>query len=85
MSEHHDYGDVVNVLALCAGYSGIELGIELVMPEARVVCYVERDAYTADRGKTVPFVSFVSPHSDMLSATGKRSGAKWHGKSTPIK
>jgi DNA (cytosine-5)-methyltransferase 1 len=37
----------MNVLALCAGYSGIELGIKLVMPEARVVCYVERDSYTA--------------------------------------
>lgn len=34
-------------LALCAGAAGLELGIGLVEPELRTVCYVEREAYPA--------------------------------------
>jgi DNA (cytosine-5)-methyltransferase 1 len=37
----------VNVLALCSGIGGIELGISLAAPKARTVCYVEREAYCA--------------------------------------
>lgn len=35
----------MNVLALCSGIGGIELGIQLAEPSARTVCYVEREAY----------------------------------------
>lgn len=35
----------MNGLALCAGYGGLELGIERVFPEARTVCYVEGEAF----------------------------------------
>jgi DNA (cytosine-5)-methyltransferase 1 len=35
----------VNVLALCAGIGGLELGIKIAEPRARVVCYVERDPF----------------------------------------
>ncbi len=35
----------MNVLALCSGIGGIELGIQLAEPGARTVCYVEREAY----------------------------------------
>jgi DNA (cytosine-5)-methyltransferase 1 len=37
----------LNGLALCAGYGGLELGIERVFPEARTVCYVEGEAFAA--------------------------------------
>ncbi len=37
----------MNVLALCAGVGGLELGIKLAMPDARTVCYVEGEAYAA--------------------------------------
>lgn len=37
----------MNVVALCAGYGGLELGLRGVWPEARTVCYVEREAYAA--------------------------------------
>lgn len=37
----------MNVLALCAGVGGLELGIRLAMPTARTVCYVEREAFCA--------------------------------------
>jgi DNA (cytosine-5)-methyltransferase 1 len=41
-------GDVIlNGLALCAGYGGLELGIERVFPSVRTVCYVEGEAYAA--------------------------------------
>jgi len=35
----------MNVLALCSGIGGIELGLKLAEPTARTVCYVEREAY----------------------------------------
>jgi len=34
-------------LALCAGVGGLELGLQLVLPKYRTVCYVEREAYAA--------------------------------------
>jgi DNA (cytosine-5)-methyltransferase 1 len=34
-------------LALCAGYGGLEIGIERVFPEYRTVCYVEGEAFAA--------------------------------------
>lgn len=38
----------MNVLALCAGYGGLELGLHLATSgEARCVCYVEREASSA--------------------------------------
>jgi DNA (cytosine-5)-methyltransferase 1 len=35
---------VTRVLGLCAGYGGLELGLRLAVPDARSVCYVEREA-----------------------------------------
>jgi DNA (cytosine-5)-methyltransferase 1 len=35
----------MNVLSLFSGIGGLDLGIRLACPAARVVCYVERDAY----------------------------------------
>lgn len=37
----------MNGLALCAGYGGLELGIERVFPRSRTVCYVEGEAFAA--------------------------------------
>ena len=37
----------LNVLSLCSGLGGIELGLERVLPSARVVCHVERDLAVA--------------------------------------
>ncbi len=34
----------MNIMALCAGIGGLELGIHEACPDARIVCYVERDA-----------------------------------------
>lgn len=35
------------ILSLCTGLGGLDIGVEIVMPDARVVCAVERDAYCA--------------------------------------
>lgn len=37
----------MNVLALCAGGGGLDLGLRLAVPEARTVAYVEREAFAA--------------------------------------
>ena len=37
----------MNVLALCAGIGGLELGIKIASPESRTVCYVEGEAYAS--------------------------------------
>ena len=37
----------MNGLALCGGIGGLELGLDLAMPDYRTVCYVEREAAAA--------------------------------------
>jgi DNA (cytosine-5)-methyltransferase 1 len=40
-------GDVDNhprILSLCAGIGGLDLGIQLALPRARTICFVEREA-----------------------------------------
>ena len=37
-----------NILSICAGIGGLELGLERALPTARTVCYVERDAQTCE-------------------------------------
>ena len=40
--------DTFNILALCAGGGGLELGISLALPCARTVCVVEREAFACE-------------------------------------
>ena len=37
----------MNVLALCSGVGGLELGTHVAVPAARCICYVEGEAYAA--------------------------------------
>jgi DNA (cytosine-5)-methyltransferase 1 len=34
-----------NILSICAGIGGLDLGIRIAVPDARTVCYVEREAF----------------------------------------
>lgn len=36
-----------NVLSICSGYGGLDLGVRIARPEARTVCYVERELTAA--------------------------------------
>lgn len=36
---------IFNVVSLCSGVGGLDLGVKLAVPSARTVCYVEREAY----------------------------------------
>jgi DNA (cytosine-5)-methyltransferase 1 len=35
----------VNILSLCSGIAGLDLGVKLALPGARTICYVEQDDY----------------------------------------
>lgn len=35
----------MNVLGVCAGLGGLELGLHAAEPEARTVCFVEKDEF----------------------------------------
>jgi DNA (cytosine-5)-methyltransferase 1 len=39
------HSDSLNIISLCTGGGGLDLGIELAMPDARSVVYVEREAF----------------------------------------
>lgn len=39
----------INVISLCTGGGGLDLGFELAVPTARSVCYVEREAFAVAR------------------------------------
>ncbi len=38
---------VINGLALCAGYGGLEIALSLIIPDYHTVGYIEREAYAA--------------------------------------
>src|SRR5574343_148398 len=37
----------MNVLGVCAGVAGLELGLRIAVPSARPVCFVESDLFAA--------------------------------------
>ena len=38
----------LNILSLCAGVGGLDLGIRVAQPDARTVCYVEIEAFACE-------------------------------------
>ena len=39
--------DTFNIIALCAGVGGLELGLKIAEPDSRTVCFVEREVFAA--------------------------------------
>jgi hypothetical protein len=52
------------VISLCAGGGGLDLGIRLAIPDARTVCYVEREITAAGcfHGTLDAFIEAVRKH-----------------------
>jgi len=74
-----DARGLVRGLALCAGIGGIELGIKLVYPRYRTVCYVEREAFCAAhlvRRMEEGFLDSAPIWSDLRTFDGRA----WRGK-----
>jgi DNA (cytosine-5)-methyltransferase 1 len=38
----------LNILSLCAGVGGLDLGLRVAQPNARVVCFVEIEAFACE-------------------------------------
>lgn len=38
----------INLLSLCTGAGGLDLGVTLAIPSTRVVCCVEHEAYACE-------------------------------------
>ena len=69
----------MNVLALCSGIGGIELGLRLAEPNARTVCYVEREAFPV----AVTLARIQEGYLDdapIWSDATTFDGKPWHGK-----
>lgn len=75
----------VNVLSVCSGYGGLDLGIRLAIPTARTVCYVEREAYCcellaqkmglAERGSDMAALDLAPIWTDLRTFDGRA----WRG------
>lgn len=37
----------INVLSICAGVGGLDIGIRIAVPHARTVCFIERESFAA--------------------------------------
>jgi len=69
----------VNVLALCAGIGGLELGIKLACPRSTTVCYVEGEAFSATT-LISQMEGDVLDEAPIWSNVKTFDGSKWCGK-----
>ena len=47
MSNENVADSEINILSLCTGLAGLDTGLKIAVPGARLVCAVEREAYCA--------------------------------------
>ena len=74
---------VINGLALCAGYGGLELGCSLAGLPLRVVCHVEREAYAVANAVGAMAVGMASGGMDpapIWDDLETFSGFRWRGR-----
>lgn len=68
----------MNVLALCSGIGGLELGLHLAEPRSRCVCYVEREAFAVAclvRAMEAGYLAPAPVWSDLTTFRGR----EWRG------
>lgn len=77
----------MNVLALCSGIGGLELGLHLAEPRSRCVCYVEREAFAVAclvRAMEAGYLASAPVWSDLPIAGSSRQADPGHGGSAMV-
>jgi DNA (cytosine-5)-methyltransferase 1 len=67
-----------NIISLCAGGGGLDLGVELAIPSARPVCYVEREAFAVAHLVAAIRAQLMAP-GPIWSDVGTFDGRPWRG------
>lgn len=67
------------IIETCAGYGGLELGLSLVAPRVRAICYVEREAYAVENLVRKMETGLLVPAPIWADITTFR-GEPWRGK-----
>ncbi|PSJ60772.1 hypothetical protein C7I85_12070 [Mesorhizobium soli] len=68
----------LNILSICTGGGGLDLGVELAIPCARTVCMVEREAYAVAQLVSAMEEGLMAPAPIWSDATSF-DGRRWRG------
>lgn len=68
----------VNILSICTGGGGLDLGVELAMPGARSVCMVEREAFACAHLVSAMQAGLLAPAA-VWSDARTFDGRPWRG------
>lgn len=71
-------GGALNILSLCTGGGGLDLGVELAVPAARTVCMVEREAFAVAQLVSAMEAGLVAP-APVWSDARTFDGRPWRG------
>lgn len=70
--------EYLNILSICTGGAGLDLGIELAVPGARTVCMVEREAFAGAQLVSAMEAGLLAPAPIWSDAT-TFDGRQWRG------
>lgn len=70
--------ECLNIISLCTGGAGLDLGVELAIPEARTVCMVEREAFAVATLVSAMEEGLLHP-SPVWSDARTFNGRAWRG------
>lgn len=68
----------LNILSICTGGGGLDLGIELAVPSARTVCMVEREAFACAQLVSAMEAGLMAP-APIWSDARTFNGRAWRG------
>jgi len=74
----HATGEPLNIISLCTGGGGLDLGVELACPDARVVCMVEGEAFAVARLVAAMQAGLLA-HAPVWSDAATFNGRPWRG------
>lgn len=68
----------LNILSICTGGAGLDLGVELAIPDARTVCMVEREAFAVAQLVSAMEAGLLAP-APIWSDARTFDGRRWRG------